>query len=190
VDEELCSITVSCDKMCKALGALNINKASGPDGLNPRVLKELCHELANPLTYLFNKSMNAGKLPKAWKEAEVRPIFKKGDKSSAGNYRPVSLTSIVCKVFEGFVRDALCKHLITNNLLSDDQFGFTSGRSCVTQLLVTLNDWFGLLEEGLSVDAVYLDLKKAFDTVPHHRLITKLKMKGYKMAFREASYHG
>jgi hypothetical protein len=175
LDLELCAVTVSCDKMCKALKALKVNKASGPDGLNPRILKELCNELANPLTYLFNKTMKAGKIPTAWKEAEVRPIFKKGDKSSAGNYRPVSLTSIVCKVFEGFVRDALCEHLTTNKLLSDDQFGFTGGRSCVTQLLVTLNDWFGLLEDGLSVDAVYLDLKKAFDTVPHHRLVTKLK---------------
>ena len=86
----------------------------------------------------------------------------------------MSLTSIICKVFETFVRDALTKHLKTNNLLSDNQFGFSKGRSCTSQLLVTLNEWFQLLDSKIPVDAAYLDFRKAFDSVPHKRLITKL----------------
>ena len=120
--------------------------------------------------------MNEGKLPKCWKEAEVRPIFKnKGNKSSPGNYRPVSLTAVICKIFEKFVRDALCKHFTDNNLLSEEQYGFCKGRSCTTQLLVTLNDWMHSLDKKLPLDAAYLDFRKAFDSVPHLRLLTKLK---------------
>jgi hypothetical protein len=177
-DANLSFITVSVEQMSKALQKLKVDKSPGPDQIHPKILKELCNELAYPFKVLFDKTMIEGKIPKDWKEAEVRPLFKKGDKSAAGNYRPVSLTSVVCKLFEGFIRDALCNHLVENDLLSRDQFGFTKGRSCVTQLLVTLNDWLQLLDKNLPVDAVYLDLRKAFDTVPHRRLIHKLQSYG------------
>ena len=110
-----------------------------------------------------------------WKEAEVRPIFKKGSKSSPGNYRPVSLTSVLCKVLESFIRDHLYKHLVVNDLLANEQFGFCKGRSCITQLLVTIDDWMESLDKNIPLDAVYLDFRKAFDTVPHRRLIHKLE---------------
>ena len=157
-----------------ALRSLNVNKSSGPDGLHPRVLKELATVLSYPLKLLFDKTITQGKLPSQWKIAEVRPIFKKGIKTSPGNYRPVSLTPIICKVFEGFIKDSIFKHLINNNLLSDDQYGFCGGRSCTTQLLNTINDWFSYLDKNIPVDAVYLDFRKAFDTVPHERLLNKL----------------
>ena len=172
------SVNITVDMMLKALQGLNGDKSPGPDELHPRVLRELANELAYPLHYLFVKTMKQGKIPSEWKEAEVVPIFKKGDKSTPGNYRPVSLTSIVCKLFEKFIRNALCDHMTNNNLLSPDQFGFTSGRSCVTQLLVTINDWLESLGQGKPVDAVYLDFKKAFDLVPHNRLLIKLKSYG------------
>ena len=98
---------------------------------------------------------------------EVKPIFKKGEKCYPGNYRPVSLTSVLCKVLEGFVRDALTIHIKEHNFLSDHQYGFCSGRSCTTQLLTTLQDRMRFIEEGKSVDVIYLDLQKAFDQVPH-----------------------
>ena len=82
----------------------------------------------------------------------MRPIFKKGKKSSPGNYRPVSLTSILCKIFESFIRRALYAHLIENKLLSEHQFGFCQGRSCVSQLLVTLCDWMYDLDNDIPVD--------------------------------------
>ena len=79
---------------------MKIDKSPGPDGLHPRVLKEVATEIAKPLTILFNTTIRTGQIPKAWKVAEVRPLFKKGNKTSPGNYRPVSLTAIVCKLFE------------------------------------------------------------------------------------------
>ena len=119
-------------------------------------MKELAAELVVPFDMLFKKTMIDGKIPSKWKTAEVRPIFKKGKKSSPGNYRPVSLTTVVCKIFETLVRDALYNHLIHNNLLSDKQFGFCKGRSCVTQLLVTINDWMSSLDDKIPVEAIYL----------------------------------
>ena len=168
------NINVSVKDMEESLRSLNVNKSSGPDGLHPRVLKELATVLSYPLKLLFDKTITQGKLPSQWKIAEVRPIFKKGIKTSPGNYRPVSLTPIICKIFEGFIKDSIFKHLTQNNLLSDDQYGFCGGRSCTTQLLNTINDWFSYLDKNVPVDAVYLDFRKAFDTVPHERLLSKL----------------
>ena len=173
--EPLDTVNVSEEDLEKALKNLKINKSPGPDGIHPRILKELSHELAKPLKMLFDKTMIQGKIPRQWKTAEVRPIFKKGKKSSPGNYRPVSLTSVICKLFEGFIRNAVYEHFVANHLLSEHQFGFCKGRSCVTQLLVTVNEWMDKIDNNKPVDAAYLDFRKAFDTVPHKRLITKLR---------------
>ena len=177
-DKKLSHVEVSVDEVCKVLKGLKPGKSPGPDGIQPRVLKELAEPLSLPLKLLFDATLAQGKIPQKWKSAEVRPIFKKGDKSSADNYRPVSLTSVVCKVFEKFIRDAMYQHLTDNNILSPDQFGFCSGRSCVTQLLVTANDWLFSLDNKTPVDAIYLDFSKAFDSVPHQRLIHKLNSYG------------
>ena len=150
---ELNDIIISDDEMYKVLNSLNISKSPGPDTIHPKVLKELSRELSHPLKLLFLRTLKDGKLPDSWKVAEVKPIFKKGRKDSPGNYRPVSLTSILCKVFERFVRDALCKHLLDNDLLSKDQFGFCKGRSCISQLLVTINEWLSSLDKKIPVDA-------------------------------------
>ena len=176
----LTHIEVSKEDMCKALNNLNINKSQGPDRIHPRMLKELSEQLSYPLSKLFNKTMREGKLPDTFKRAEVKPIFKKGNRATPGNYRPVSLTPIVCKVFEGFVRDALYKHLINNKLLSNKQFGFCPGRSCTSNLLMTLQQWFEFLDNNVPMDAIYMDFKKAFDSVPHERLLIKLKGYGIR----------
>ena len=144
----LTDVTVTEERMKKALRNLNPNKSPGPDEMHPRILKELASELSFPLTFLFEMSLNRGTIPTDWKEAEVRLIFKKGDKSDPGNYRPVSLTSVVCKIFESFIRDSLYSHLTDNKLLCKDQFGFVKGRSCTTQLLSTLYDWMTSLNDN------------------------------------------
>jgi hypothetical protein len=154
------------------LKKLNPSKSAGPDGLHARFLREAQDELVRPLTILFNKSIQEGKLPQDWKCGQISPIFKKG-KSAAGNYRPVSLTSIACKMLEGIIRSALLDHMKAT--FTDCQHGFMSGRSCTTQLLDTVDIWTRLLDEGNAVDVIFLDFAKAFDSVPHQRLLTKLQ---------------
>ena len=85
--------------------------APGPDGIRPKILKEQKRELAKPLTILFSKSMEEGKIPYSWRKANITPIFKKGRKNNPGNYRPVPLMSIVCKLMEKIVKEALVNHL-------------------------------------------------------------------------------
>ena len=174
------NVEISIKNMHDKLKSLNVNKSPGPDGIHPKILFEAAEQLAYPFKLLFVKSIESGKIPNQWKIAEVRPIFKKGAKSNPSNYRPVSLTSVVCKIFESFVRDSLYDHFINNNLLSPNQYGFCKGRSCVTQLLNTINYWFYYLDRNVPVDAIYLDFRKAFDTVPHERLLRKLSGYGVR----------
>ena len=162
----------------KKLRGLNDSSSPGPDGIHPKILKEGADFLAKPLTTIFNKSLESSILPRDWLMATVVPIHKKGPRQQPANYRPISLTSIPCKILESVIRDELMEHLSTNNHLSQHQHGFRPRRSCSSQLLEALNEWSLMLERGDSVDAVYLDFQKAFDSVPHMRLITKLRKYG------------
>ena len=176
----LSKINISEDDIFKVLKGLNVNKSPGPDLIHPRILREFASELSYPIKRLFDKSLVHGKIPQSWKTAEVRPIHKKGARDIPDNYRPVSLTSVVCKILESFIRNALYDHLLSNNLLSPHQYGFCKGRSTVTQLLATINDWMVSLDSKTPVDAVYLDFSKAFDSVPHKRLLYKLHNYGIR----------
>ena len=124
VKKVLSHVNISKNDVLMVLKSLNVNKSPGPDKVHPRILKECAHELCYPIHKLFVRSMREGRVPIKWKDAEVRPIFKKGKKSSPGNYRPVSLTSLLCKIMEGLVRTQMYAHLIDNDLLSPHQFGF------------------------------------------------------------------
>ena len=178
--EQTDKMEITAEMVQKKLKDLNPNKSPGPDKLHPKLLKELNNELSLPLSIIFTKSLEEGRLPHEWKTANVTAIFKKGQKKKASNYRPVSLTSIPCKMIEGFVRDHLMNHMITNDLLSPSQFGFIKGRSTSLQLLNVMNAWTKILDEGHEVDSIYLDFKKAFDTVPHARLqLFKMEKYGF-----------
>ena len=170
-------VIITPEAVEKKLKKLNPQKAQGPDQIPPRVLKELNKELAKPLSILFTKSIQTGKVPKEWKNAEVTAIFKKGNKTDPGNYRPVSLTCICCKLLEEFIRDQIVNHMTENELYSECQHGFRKKRSCVTQLIEVYDKITEMIDDGKSVDIVYLDFRKAFDSIPHERLL--LKMKGY-----------
>ena len=111
--------------------------------------------------------MEDGHLPIDWRKAYVSPIYKKGARNLAANYRPVSLTSIGCKIMEMFVKIMVLGHLTNHDLLSPKQYGFISGRSTVTQLLCYLEECIEIIVGGGVVDIIYLDFAKAFDTVPH-----------------------
>lgn len=160
------------------LGNINTSKSQGPDELNPKLLSELRNELCKPLTNLFNRSIQTGVIPQDWRDASVAPLHKKGSKNKPENYRPVSLTSIISKLLESMIKDSLVKHLDKYSLIRNSQHGFISGKSCLSNLLDFFEEVTKMLDEGEAVDLIYLDFAKAFDKVPHCRLLTKLKAHG------------
>ena len=110
-------------------------------------------------------------MPSIWKDANVSSIYKnKGDKSDCGNYRPVSLTCLPCRMSEKFIREVMMAHMNTNKLFGDCQFGFRSRRICILQLLNVFDDWVKAYDQGYQIDTIYLDFRKAFDSIPHGRL--------------------
>ena len=171
-------VVITQEEVKQKLANINASKAMGPDHIPGIVLKTLAEEISIPLTKIFNKSISEGTVPDKWKVAEVSAIYKKGDKTDPGNYRPVSLTCICCKIMESLVTKSLRVYLEENKLISKCQHGFRNHRSCVTQLLETLNDLTNLIENKKEIDIIYLDFSKAFDSVPHVRLIDKLKAYG------------
>ena len=164
----------------KLLLNLNVNKATGPDMIPAFILKTAADEITPLLTKMFQKSLDEGIVPQDWKDALVVPIFKKGDRHQPANYRPVSLTSITCKLLEHIVHSSVMNHLDRNNILSDVQHGFRKNRSCETQLIETVHDIAKSLARNDQVDAILLDFSKAFDKVPHQRLMHKLDYYGVR----------
>ena len=176
--EQLTDITFSVEKVQDILMTLNTNKAAGPDGIENRVMKECSEELAPRLQELFSKSMDKGEVPNQWREAHIVPIHKGGSKAIMGNFRPVALTSAVCKVMEKIVCSAILSFLTRHNLISQQQHGFVRGRSCQTNVMLCLEKWTEIVDEGDSVDVAYFDYAKAFDKVSHRLLTLKLKAYG------------
>uniref|UniRef100_M3XLH7 Reverse transcriptase domain-containing protein n=1 Tax=Latimeria chalumnae TaxID=7897 RepID=M3XLH7_LATCH len=172
------SIQITSRMVADQLGKIRVNKSQGPDGMHPRVLKELSNEISGVLAVIFQKSLESGVVPKDWRRANVTPIYKKGCKSDPGNYRPISLTSVVGKIMETIVKNSILVHLETQGVIKNSQFGFTKGRSCQTNLLVFYEAVTKEMDKGNAVDVIFLDFSKAFDTVPHKRLLLKLKQTG------------
>ena len=179
-DKHIRDITVTPELVASKLEKLERYKSCGSDEVHSYVLREAAKAMAKPLALIFQKSLDEGTCPEEWKSANVTPIHKKGDRTEPSNYRPVSLTSQVCKVLESIIRDKIVEHLTENNLLNDAQHGFREGRSCLTNLLETLEQWTEIIDEGDSIDVAYLDFRKAFDLVSHEHLIYKLSKYGIK----------
>ena len=142
------------------------------------MLYNIRENLVAPLTLIYDKSLKDGILLDCWKEATVVAIHKKGSKRDVRNYRPVSLTSVICKMLEAIIKNHILHHLELHSLLSDHQYGFRPGRSCELQLLRIVNEWTLCLDERKPIDILYLHFQKAFDKVPHIRLISKLQAYG------------
>ena len=153
---------------------LNVTKSPGPDNLHPLVLKHLAEFIAEPLCTIFNMSLQDSKLPTDWKQARISPRFKGGNRNMPSNYRPISLTCIVCKVIERLICSKLQEHLVSTQILTPFQHGFIKGRSCVTNLLFARESWTDSVAEKKQVDAIFIDFSKAFDKVPHGKLVCKL----------------
>ena len=171
---------ISCceHEIYKFLTKLDQSKASGQDGISANMLKNTAASIAPSITKLFNESLKTGIIPSQWKKSLIVPIPKNSNTSSPSNYRPISLLPIISKILERHVYSIILEHLQMNHPLSAYQWGFLESRSTVTALLYCTNEWFKALEDGKEVCAVFFDLKKAFDSVPHAPLLSKLNAIG------------
>jgi hypothetical protein len=173
--ERIAEVSLSVSDISTRIGALDQHKAPGDDGVHPLVLKACHAEMAIPLAIIFFKSLQEGSIPSKWRVANVTPLHKKGSRLDPANYRPVSLTSISCKILERIIRDTVLDHLYKNDLIAKQQHGFVRNKACVTNLLETMDTITNSLAYKKWIDIIFLDFAKAFDKVPHRRLIHKLE---------------
>ena len=162
----------------EAIEDIKPNAASGPDEIPVSLLKNCKEALAIPIHLIWSKSLACGEVPSFYKFSNISPLHKKDSKALPSNYRPISLTSHIIKVFERIIKKKLVLHLEMNDLLCDKQHGFRSGRSCLTQLLHHFDDVLESLTNKADFDSIYLDYAKAFDKVDHKLLIKKLHLYG------------
>jgi hypothetical protein len=177
VTETLSTFIITPSMVEAKLASLNPNKSPGHDKWHPHFLRELSHVICIPLSILFSKSLKEG-AHESWRKAIITSIYKKGLRRLPENYRPISITSVISKIMESLVRDAIMEHMTKNNLLANAQHGFVPGRNCITQLLLCLEEWTNMLENGDTFDVIYTDFSKAFDSVAHERLLVKLENMG------------
>ena len=177
---EMPHISIHNPGILKLLSNLNPHKACGPDNIHSRVLKELREHTAPILTLLFTKSLETGITPTDWKHANVAPVFKKGEKYKAVNYRPISLTCICCKLMEHIITSNVMSHLENNNILYNLQHGFWKARSCESQLIDFIQELNSKNNQNIQTDLIIMDFAKAFDKVPHKRLLFKLNYYGIR----------
>ena len=190
VDVTLSDLTLTVTQVLDVLANLDASKATGPDEISARILKETVYKITPSLCELFSKSLRLGSLPMDWKLANVVPVFKKDNKEYAENYRPISLLYLVSKVMERCVFNSVKDRVFS--LIDSSQYGFITGRSCVTQLVEVLDYIGSQLDNGGQVDVIYLDMSKAFDKVSHRKLLRKLRDYGFSgnlLAWLESYLH-
>ena len=172
----LSSIVIREKDVFDVITSLKKEKSPGPDGITPMMLKLGSNSVISVLCRIFRLSLSQGKLPMSWKRGNITPVFKSGDKALVTNYRPIALTSVVCKVLERIITNVIQTHVNDYCLLDPNQHGFVKGRSCVTQLLNITNIWLKLLDVSPTpkLDVIFFDFAKAFDIMPHDVLMKKL----------------
>lgn len=175
---KLTDIYLSRDNIENAIKEVTTNSAAGPDLFPAVLLKSCASELSVPLLIFYRNSLDTGTIPKQLKSANITPIYKGGSRAEAKSYRPVSLTSHIIKVLERIIVKNMATYLEQNNKMNQDQHGFRSGRSCLSQLLSHYETILEKLEYNKNVDVVYLDFAKAFDKVDHGILLHKTQQMG------------
>jgi len=177
---EMDPIQISTTGVSKLLRNLQSHKATGPDGILTHLLKITADEVPGALQLIFQASLTQGSVSSDWKKAHIVPVFKKGDRANPANYRPISLTSVCSKVMEHVLHSSIITHLAHHNMLSDQQHGFRKTRSCVSQLILTIDDLAKSIDDSSQTDAILPDFSKAFDKVSHTRLLSKLQHYGIR----------
>jgi hypothetical protein len=172
------TVDFSPAKVLAAIKKLKYNKSGGPDGFPPHLFKRLAPALAEPLSLIYGSLMSVGRIPSEWAHAFVTPIYKGGNASDVSNYRPISLTSVACKLMERIISNDMLAYLRQHGAITKQQHGFLSGRSTSTNLLESINDWTIAIKNKKSVIVAYIDYSKAFDTVSHRKLLNKLAAYG------------
>lgn len=175
---DLDSVNISLATVFAGILLLDSNKGPGPDGIPPRLLVCCAYSLARPLWILFSLSLKTGVFPDLWKTSFITPIFKSGNKANISDYRPISILSSIPKLFEKIVCDYLCAFI--SPVIAPEQHGFCRGKSAATNMLLYTQFVLDALENRRQVDAIYTDFSKAFDTVNHGLLISKLEVLGIR----------
>ncbi len=169
---------ITTEDVLSALNKMKTNKSPGPDDIYPKIVKETKNEILGELISLFNKSISQGSVLADWKRANVTPIFKKGTRNISVNHRPISLTFVVGKMLESIIRDKIVSYLELHSLMRDSQHCFRHKRSCLSNFLTFYNDLFTVHDISRSLDIVYIDFQKAFDKVPHNKLMFNVEQLG------------
>ena len=177
-EDKIIDINITVERVQKKLKTMNPTKAPGDDNINPAIITETTEQIAAQVTDVFRKSLDEGRIPEDWKTSNITPIHKKDSRSNVENYRGVHLTSQLCKSMEGLIKEDIVDHITKNKLIRESQHGFQSGKSCVTNLLEFLEEITQNIDEGSPCDIIYMDFQKAFDKVPHQRLLKKLEKHG------------
>ena len=162
------------------LQTLDTKKACGYDNLPARLLRDAALYISSSLTYIFNLSIERGKFPDALKVAKVTPIYKKGRKDLAGNYRPISVLPILGKIFEKIINNRVIDYLEANNILFQHQYGFRKKHSTKLSLINLTNTLLKYIDEGRTTVGIFIDFQKAFDTINHSILLKKMSHYGIR----------
>jgi len=178
VDTCLTSVTFTPTIVRRTICKLKPTLSSGVDGISNFFLKNCADSLCLPLCHIFDTSFKNKEIPEQWRTAIIVPIHKKGVTSDPNNYRPISLTSTSCRVMERVINNEILDYLLRNNIISKHQHGFIKKKSTCTNLLECLNDWSFNMQAKTVNDIIYFDFKKAFDSVSHSKLLTKLRAYG------------